>query len=125
MGNVSGTILSVTLDGTPFNTLGDADFTEVGNATENEMIPTSGDSILKKTRRVQSVTGVVLKCSDAERLLLQTFADKIDPFTITYKTASGSRRRCDGNIEFENRTTMENRATISLLPVNGWEDFVA
>ena len=124
MADVSGTLRGVTLDGVAFNVMGDADISEMGGGVEVEMIPTSGPAMKKMTRRNQTRESVVLSCSDAERELLQELSERIADFPMSYSVASGSAYFADGGIEFESRTTAENRATIKMLPRNQWEAFV-
>lgn len=125
MADVSGTLRGVTLDGVAFNVMADSDVSEMGGAFEVEIIPTSGPGMKKMTRRNQTRESVVLSCSDSERELLQALSERIADFPMSYTTASGSVYHADGGIEFENRTSAENRATIKMLPRNQWQAFIA
>lgn len=125
MADVSGTLRGVTLNGVAFNVMGDTDISEMGGAFEVEIIPTSGPGMKKMTRRNETRESVVVACSDSERELLQSLSEQIADFPMSYTTASGSTYQATGSIEFENRTSAENRATIKLLPRNGWQAFVA
>lgn len=125
MGNTSGSIRKLTLNGITFDVLSDSNFNETGSAYENDRIPTSGESFKKMTKRVQKVESVVVRANPAVRKQLADLADSTSDFPMSYTTADRSVRRANGSINFENRETEENRATIQLHPKAGWEDFEA
>ena len=118
--SVSGTPRVLELDGVAFNLMADVDVSEMGGAVEVEMVPTSGESMKKMTRRSQTRESVVVACSDEERELLQTLSERVDNFPMSYTTAAGGNYHATGSIEFETRTLSENRATIKLLPIDNW-----
>lgn len=125
MADVTGTLRKVTLDGVTFDVMADTNVSEIGNAWQNEGVPTSGRNIRKMTRRVEAREGVVLACNGAERELIKALADRTDDFPMSYETAAGDVYRAVGFIEFENRETEEGRATVQLIPRNGWDSFLA
>ena len=125
MGDVSGSIRKVILDGISFDVMADTNISEVGSKWENEAIPTSGRNIKKMVRRVESREGVTLACNGLERDLLKDLAERTDAFPMSYETAGGDVYRTVGWIEFENRETEENRATIQMHPQDDWDAFVA
>lgn len=125
MSDLSGSIRKVTLDGVTYDVMADTNITEVGSAYENESVPTSGRNIKKMTRRPENREGVVLACNGAERTLLKELAERTADFPMSYETAAGDVFRAVGFIEFENRETEENRASITLMPRLGWESFLA
>lgn len=119
----SGSVRKLLLDGVEFDVTSDANFSEVGGAFEKEMLATSGENMLKTTRRSQTVEGVVLSVSDSDRVLLKNLSEQTDDFPMSYTLADGSSRRASGHIEFEARETEEGKATIKLLPRGEWSDF--
>ncbi len=125
MGDVAGTIRKVILDGVTYDAMGDTNITEVGGAFENESIPTSGRNIKKMTKRPENREGVVIACNGAERELLKELSERLTDFTLAYQTAGGDTYRAVGWIEFENRETEENRATVQLHPRSTWDAFLA
>ena len=125
MGNATGSIRKLTLDGITFDVMADSNFSETGAGFENDRIPTSGASIKKMTKRVQKVESVVIKANPEEKQRLQVLNDRLTDFPMSYTTADGSVFRTNGSINFETRETEENRATIQLHPSNGWEIFNA
>lgn len=123
--SVSGTIRKLTLDGITFDVMADTNITETGGPFENENIPTSGRNIRKMTRRPENREGVVVAANGAERQTLRTLSQRTDDFPMSYTTAAGDVYRGQGGIEFENRETEENRASLQLLPVGEWSPFLA
>lgn len=123
--NVSGSIRKLTLDGVTYDVLGDANFSETGSGFESDAVPTSGDNIHKMTKRAKKVEGVVVGCNGTERDALEALADRTTDFPMSYETASGDVYRAQGWIEFENRETEENRASIQLHPRKKWTSFIA
>ena len=118
--SVSGTPRVLELNGIAFNLLADVDVSEMGGSVEKEAIPTSGENMMKMTRRAQTRESVVVACSDEERELLQALSERVANFPMSYTTAAGGSYHATGSIEFETRTLSENRATIKLLPVDNW-----
>ena len=126
MPDISGTLRKVTLDGVTFDVMADTNVSEIGSRWENEAIPTSGRNMKKMTRRPQNRESVVLACNGAERELVQELAERTTDFPMSYETAAGDVYRTVGWIEFENRETEENRATIQMHSRdNTWDAFVA
>ena len=125
MSDIAGTVRKVILNGVSFDVMSDTNVSEMGSSTENEMLPTSGRNVLKKTKRVTTREGVVLACNGAEREVLVALADATEDFPMSYTTAGGDTYRAEGAIEFETRETEENRATIKMLPRTDWSAFVA
>jgi hypothetical protein len=123
--DLSGTLRRITLDGITFDCMADTNATEVGSAFENSAVPTSGRNMRKMMRRTENREGIVLACNGSERELLRGLADRRTDFPMSYETAAGDVYRAQGWIEFENRETEENRATIQMHPRTEWEPFIA
>ena len=124
-GDTSGSILKLTLSGITFDVMADSNFNQTGSQTENDRIPTSGNSFPKKTKRIMKVESVVIKADPSTRNFLESLADAIKDFSMSYKTADGSVFRAKGSINYENVESEENRATIQLHPNAKWEPFIA
>ena len=125
MARVSGSIRNVTINGVTYDVLADANFSETGSRFENEGIATSGETIRKMTRRVPQVESVIVKAAGADKERLKGIADGIDDVSMSYETAAGDVYRATGFIEFENRETEENRATLTMIPRQDWRAFLA
>lgn len=74
-GDVSGTIRRVAIAGVTYRALGDTNTNLVPQAFKNEMVPTSGGNMLKKTKQVRTLTGVTLACNAAEVEALRAIAE--------------------------------------------------
>ena len=125
MSDVSGTLRNVIIDGISYDVMADTNVSEVGSLFENESIATSGRNMRRMTKRPQNAESVVIAANGAEKERLKNVADSIEDVRMSYETASGDVYRADGWIEFENRQTEENRATIVMCPRIKWEPFLA
>lgn len=123
--DIVGSLRRVTLDGITFDVMPDANVDEVGSAWENDALPTSGRTLRKMMKRVETREGVVLACNGSEREILREIADRQSDIPMSYETAAGDVYRCVGFIEFEKRETEENRASIKMFPRDTWESFLA
>lgn len=125
MGDVAGTPKKLILDGITFDFAADTNISEIGSSYVNEVIPTSGRSFLKQTKRTENREGVTIIANGAERELLKALAERQTAFSMSYETAAGDVFRTVGWIEFETRETEENRATLQLLPQAPWDSFLS
>lgn len=125
MGNVVGSLRKVTLDGTTFDVFSDTNISETGSAYENEGIPTSGRTMRKMTKRIQVRENVVIACNGEEREIIEELADRLDDFPMSYETAGGDVYRTVGFINFDNRETENEKATIKMIPRDKWEPFLS
>ena len=126
MGDIAGSIRKISIDGTSFDIMADADVTEVGSQFLNEPIPTSGRNMRKMTKRPQTREGMVIAANPAEQARLQEIADSRELIPLSYTRADGSKFTAPkGWIEFESISTMNNAATVKLHEQTAWELFVA
>jgi len=121
--DISGSLRKVTLDGVTYNVAADVSVTEVGSKFENSNVPHSGGNMRKMVKRSENREGIDLLANSAEKEQLKSLADQLDDFPMSYETAAGDVYRTTGRIEFESRTTDENRATIQMLPADEWTLF--
>lgn len=124
MSDIAGSIRKLTLDGVSYDVFSDADVSEVGSRFENTALTTSGRTILKQSKRVETRDSVVVACNAAEREQLRSLADRGTEFSMSYETADKAVYRAVGFINFNNRTTQEMRAELQLIPVGEWEAFL-
>lgn len=122
---IAGTVKELLLAGIPFDLPADNNFTEMGSDVENELIASTGQHMIKKTKRAETIEGITILADVNDRILLKELSESIEPFSMSYTTADGSVFSATGTIDFENRETEENRATIKLLPVGEWTPFIA
>ncbi len=121
----AGSIRKLTIEGISFDVVADADLEEVVTEFENSMIATSGPGMRKMEKRIPTTSGIVLGTDSAGRATLKAFAERLTDLKISYTKAFGDTRKCQGAIEIENTTTMENRTTIQVLPSGKWTEFLA
>jgi hypothetical protein len=124
MANTAGIIRALSIGGTSFNVMADAEIESVGSKFENSSIATSGPNIRKMVKRPQTREGVIIGATPEEQEILKAIADNTDTVALSYTTVSGTSYKCDGWIEFETHNTMENRATVKLMEENEWEVFI-
>ena len=74
-GDISGTILKVTIAGVTYRALGDTNVNLVPSQFKNEMVPTSGGNMLKKTKQVRTLSNVTLACNSVEVEALRAIAE--------------------------------------------------
>lgn len=74
-GDISGTIRKVAIAGVTYRALGDTNINLVPSQHKNEMVPTSGGNMLKKTKQVRTLTGVTLACNATEVEALRAVAE--------------------------------------------------
>ena len=127
MGDTSGTLRKLVLDGVSYDVMADINLTEIHSQTENVGVPTSGRTMQKKIRRVAMRESAIVAANGAESDALKSLADRLESYPMSYTTAAGDVYRTTGFIEYENRETEENRATLKLIPTDtdGWTSFLA
>ena len=123
--SITGTILSVTLDGNTFFPTADSDLTDGKPKFENSIEMSSGRAFRKMTRQDQNVTGLTLKVTGDELELLKGLNDRIEPFPMSYKNAAEDVYKGHGwiNIAEPRKAQSGNLDVVLLVDENGWEAF--
>ncbi len=116
----SGSPRKLTLDGVTFGVAGDADITINLSKYTTEGIASSGAPMYKKTKRVPTIDTIAVLADSQEQQVLRELAERITTFPMSLTLADNSVYRNTGQINFENVTTADNRATIQLIPENDW-----
>jgi len=120
---MSGTPRKITLDGITYNWVADADITEeLGKEVEG--IATSGQTSFKTTKKVPIRSGEIL-VEDGDFESLKSTFNKNESYPMSYENSEGSIYRATGRINIENRTTVENRVPITLIPDDDWTPFLS
>ena len=128
MGDVSGTLRKLSIDGITFRAAMDINVNLQISPFENEGIPTTGRSMLKKTLRSPNAEGVTLVVNPTEQDLLREFSERLTPYPMSAELADGSVYRTEGWIDFPGVETEENRTELVIIPdraVNAWSLFAA
>ena len=124
MSNV-GTIRKVVIDGVTYDAFADSDITFNKSKYTVEGVATTGRTLSKRTKRVQTIEGLTLAVSPAEFVNLTEKADSLADKTFSIELADGSVFKATGQINFENYTSMDGKASIQLIPIRDWTEFLA
>ena len=119
----SGTLREVKLDGNIFDVFFDVDADIKGGNFDVESIATSGKNYFKAIKNNQSVENITLRANATQHEILSELNDRDTPFPISFTDASGARFADVGRINYVNYTTADKKATIQLLPENGFVIF--
>jgi hypothetical protein len=122
--NISGSPRSFSVEGVSFRVAADANITEIITQFEKEVIESSGEGMIKFTKRNAAREGVVLITNASERESLIAFSDTKEPLKLEYTNAAGDSYQCQGALEIENNETEDNRTTCKPMPVNTWTAFI-
>lgn len=120
-----GSLRKVTIDGVSYDVMADTNITFKRSRFEKEGIPTSGNPLIKMTKRIQTVESVDLGCSVDEMEELSSKADSIADVTMAFELADGSIYRGTGHINFEQYESETGKITLTLIPVGDWTPFPA
>jgi len=122
----SGTPRKLTLDGVSYDVAADTNITLNLSPYETEGIPSSGRTMMKRTKRTQTAESITILASPTEQDALRILAERLDVFPCAITMADGAIWRTTGNINFESVESEENRATIIIIPdrsPDGWALF--
>jgi hypothetical protein len=127
MGNNTGTVNKIVINGVSYDVPADINITFNRSGFTIEGIPTSGKTVMKYTRRVPSMEGVILMTSPGEAEELNSVSENLADITIAVELADGSTYRTTGRINYENLETEENKSAITIIPSktkNAWTSVV-
>lgn len=127
MSNV-GTIRKVVIDGVTYDVPADINITFNRSSFETEGTPTSGKTMIKKTRRVPTIESLTLMTTPAEMESLNDIAEGLPDVTFSVELADGSVYKSSGQINYENYESEVGKSTITFIPAktkNAWTSFLA
>ena len=127
MSNV-GTIRKVVIDGVTYDVPADINITFNRSSFETEGTPTSGKTMIKKTRRVPTIESLTLMTTPAEMETLNDVAEGLTDVTFSVELADGTVYKSAGQINFENYESEEGKSTITFIPAktkDAWTPFLA
>jgi hypothetical protein len=126
--SVSGTIRKVTLNGITYDVPADINITFNRSNYETEGMATSGRTLYKKTRRVQTMESVVLITDPSEAEQIEAAANGLADVTMAVELADGTVYRSAGQINYGSFESEENRSNLTLIPNkssgNPWTPFI-
>lgn len=123
MGNESGTIRKLIIDGISFDCPADINITFNRSSFTIEGMPTTGDTIYKYQRRVPGMESVVIQAGPADAETLNEKAETLADKTFAVELADGSTYRTTGRFNYDTWETEENRHTVNIIPKrtkNAW-----
>jgi hypothetical protein len=126
MADTSGSIRNVGIDGRSFRAAADVDITFKASPFEKEAVPTSGNSVIKKTIISTDMEGVDITCNSEEHQSLVDIADKNESVELSVTLASGVELKTQGSINVGDYSTADAKCEVKLMPENalsGWERF--
>ena len=124
--SVSGSGRGVTIDGIQYRVTADNDMTGKFSSFENENLPTSGESISKKTIVSPNLEGIELAVSADEIESLKESAAKSTDYSLSYNAADGTEWKAQGKINLGDYSSADGKAEVTLMPNNalkGWQKF--
>lgn len=122
---VSGSIRKVLIDGLSFNAAADGNFAKTPRL-EKEAVPHSGGNMIKHTRASGNVESAKLICTPTEFATLESKAEELTTFSMSYEMADGSVWRSTGTIMLDNYESEEHSVELTMIPDSGtWELFAA
>lgn len=124
MGQNSGTIRKVVIDGITFDVFADAKGSYNRSKYEIEGQATTGKTMYKMTKRVQVIEGVDLACSPNDRETLAAKSESLADVTLAITWADGSTDRGSGRVKFDKWESDTNKATVDLIPNGEWTPFL-
>ena len=128
MGDNSGTVRRVVINGVTYDVPADINITFNRSSFTLEGVATSGKTMMKYTRRVPTMESVILMTNPAEAEELNNISETLADVTIAVELADGSVYRTTGRINYENMETEENRSSIMIIPAktkSAWTPVIA
>lgn len=119
----TGTLNRVVINGVTYDVPADINITFNRSGFTIEGIATSGKTVHKYTRRVQTMESVILMTSPAEMEELNNVAETLSDITVAIELADGSTYRTTARLNFENYESEEGRSTLTIIPAkskNAW-----
>ena len=126
MSNIVGSIRRVTLNGRTYDVYVDTNVTINFSVYEKEGQATSGDTLIKMTKRVPIIEGLDLATTTKEAAgALKTMGESVVSVPISIELADASILRGTGHINFESYESETGKSTNTLIPDKDWTFFEA
>ena len=121
--DITGPIAKVQIDGITFFHFAEGDVTFHLAQYKNELVPTSGPGLQKRTKVAPEAKGLSLKDNEAEALILKAKAEALDDVTLNVTLANGAVLRALGFLNFDSWSATEFKASVDFQPRTGWQVF--
>lgn len=120
MGNNVGTLRKAVLQGVTYDVFGDANITFNRSGFEIEGQATTGDTLMKMTKRVRTIEGLDLSTTPEEMEALKTLSESLADITMSVVLADGSTYKATGRVNFESYESETGKSSVMLIPVRDW-----
>ena len=124
MGENTGSIRKVVLDGVTFDVFADTNITFNRTRYNTEGLATSGKTMFKMTRRVPTMESLGIGTVPSEMESLKAKAEGLSDLTMSLELADGSVYKATGRINFENYESETGKSTVQLIPAQDWTPFI-
>lgn len=123
--SVAGSLLKVTIDGSAYRVVSDADAAKIPNRFENAALPSSGGNMQQKVIRAENITGIDLQVTTAELETLRELADRTDSYPMAITYPDGSTYRTNGFINLGEYNNQNSTVGVDFMPGfnNTWTRF--
>jgi len=125
MGNNTGTLRKVVIDGVTYDVFGDTNITFNRTKFEIEGQATTGNTMYKMTRRVPTIESVGLATTPAEMETLKSKSEGLADITLSVELADTSVYKATGRINFESYESETGKSTIVMIPKRDWTPFLS
>jgi hypothetical protein len=125
MGNNTGSLRKIVLNGVTFDVPGDTNITFNNSKFTTEGMPTSGKTMFKMMRKVKTVESVELGTTPAEMEQIKELSEGLADITLSFELADGSVYKGKGRIDFESYESETGKTKIKLIPDGDWTPFLA
>ena len=120
----SGTLRGFTINGISYRVTGSANLDNKVNSYENKMLPTTGEPMYQKMKRIPSVESLSLTVDWAEAVVLKQLADSSDLHKFSITMAGGEKCKCQGCFNINSYKSEDNAMEITIEPSGEWTVFV-
>lgn len=120
-----GTLQKVTVGGVTYDVMADININFMRSDYEKESVPTSGDPMIKMTKRNQNIENVDIAVDTDELETLSGVANSIVDTTLSIALADGTVYRSSGHITFSGYESDSGKLSLTLLPTKKWTKFNA
>jgi hypothetical protein len=121
----SGTPQKFTIDGIPYRLAGDVNVSLTPDTFENDLIPTTGEPMEKKVKRIAQAESVTLIVDWAEVVVLRASSESFGNKKFSFTWAGGDVTKSEGIFSMEPYESEEGRLPITIKPAGAWDIFPA
>jgi hypothetical protein len=121
----TGTIKKLVIDGVTYDVSADAKASFNPSQYETEGQATTGETMFKMTKRVQTMEGVETMMTPKQLESLRAKVDSLADLTLAITLIDGTTYRGSGRVKLDKWESDTGKATIDLIPRAPWTPFLA